>query len=63
MRDSSTWGRPTRMGLATFSSTMTCTARSTRSSSPSVNTMRARPPSRTICLACENSGFMKAPEW
>jgi hypothetical protein len=39
---SSTFGRPTRMGCAIFSSTMICTARNTRSSSPSANTMRER---------------------
>ncbi|KAG1529574.1 hypothetical protein G6F50_017905 [Rhizopus delemar] len=62
MRVNSTEGRPTRMGRARPSSPTTCTARSTRSSSPSANTMRAGPPSRTMRLAAENSGFMNAPE-
>ncbi len=40
MRCSMTVGRPIRIGVAIFSSTTTCTARSTRSSSPSAKISR-----------------------
>ncbi|CFP65620.1 Uncharacterised protein [Bordetella pertussis] len=57
MRISITDGRPTRMGSASFSSITVCTARSTRSSSPSAYTTRLG-----ACLACWNSGRINWPE-
>jgi hypothetical protein len=49
--------RPIRIGMAIPSSRTTCTARSTRSSSPSAKTMRLG-----ASLACEKTGFMIMPE-
>jgi hypothetical protein len=60
---STTCGRPMTIGVASFSSMTTCTARRTRSSSPSANTMRARPPLATAFFAIVKIGFMKRPEW
>ena len=61
-RLATTDGRPIRIGLAIFSSITTCTARSTRSSSPSANTMRDLPPDATAFLAVAKIGFMNVPE-
>ena len=58
-----TAGRPIRIGVAIFSSMTTCTARSTRSSSPSANTMRDFPPPATAFFAVAKIGFMNVPEW
>ena len=52
-----TAGRPTRIGLASPSSTTTCTARSTRSSSPSAKTIRFG-----AFFAAWKIGFISRPE-
>jgi hypothetical protein len=57
MRFMITAGRPTRIGLANPSSMTTCTARSTRSSSPSAYTMRFG-----AALAAVKTGFISSPE-
>ena len=62
MRSSTTFGRPTKIGRAIFSSTTTCTARNTRSSSPSAKTTRV-PYSLVFFFANANTGFMNVPLW
>ena len=47
-----------RIGLASPSSITTCAARSTRSSSPSVYTMRLG-----ACFATVNTGLIVRPDW
>ncbi len=58
MRACTTSRRPTSVGRAMPSSTTCCTARSTRSSSPSQYTTRLG-----ASLAAANIGFMMRPDW